>query len=132
MLQIYVFSVVCPALAGWLLFKSSGDSFSFESVFGLPSEPVSLRFGVGIAAIVTGALTLLSPIEGDVPVVGDLIPAVVSIVSGLTLIKEQVVKDSSSALASILEIFSAHRRQIGIASIIVAILHFLLPKALFL
>ncbi|MDR2491702.1 MAG: hypothetical protein LBD20_09915 [Spirochaetaceae bacterium] len=132
MLQIYLCSVVCLALSGWLLFKSSGDVFSFESVFGITGEPVSLRFGVGIAAVITGALTLLSPIEGDVPVAGDLIPAVVSAVGGLTLIKEQVVKDNGSVFASILEIFSAHRRQIGIVSIIVSILHFLLPRALFL
>ena len=56
-----------------LEFKSD---FSLKD-FSLKNENFALVIGILSAAI--GLLKILSPIEGDVPVVGDLVPGVIGL-----------------------------------------------------
>ncbi|MDR2521878.1 MAG: hypothetical protein LBC72_04915 [Spirochaetaceae bacterium] len=133
MLQVYVLSVMCPALAGWMLFKNADEEFSFESVFSLSGKYSACRLGVGIASLVTGVLALLSPIEGDVPLAGDLVPALFSLAAGLSLCDEYFSRDSDTPRRGVFfELIARHRRFIGLGAMIAGALHFLLPRALFL
>ncbi|MDR2601508.1 MAG: hypothetical protein LBC53_03530 [Spirochaetaceae bacterium] len=133
MLQIYFLSVVFPALSGWLLFKSGSTVPLLEPPFSILDEGSTARFVVGSASIITGVLTLLSPVSG-IPFLGDAFPAAASTLSGLCLVDEYFsARDGKPFIKSrFFEVLSAYKRKTGVYSMIIAFLHFLLPKALFL
>ncbi|MDR0551898.1 MAG: hypothetical protein LBG72_07760 [Spirochaetaceae bacterium] len=133
MLQVYFLSVICPAVSGFLLYKDADDTLNFEPAFGFAGKENSLRFVFGIVCAVTGVLTLLSPVEGDIPLIGDIVPAASSLAGGLIFLEEHFhQKDESAARSFFFEILQSKKRAIGIISMIAAAVHFLLPKALFL
>ena len=135
MLQFYFLSIVLNALAGFILI--SGDEvgvLEFKSSFSLKDE--TLRLVAGILSVVIGVLKILSPIEGDIPVVGDLVPAAAGILAGLVLVFEyywdRSTLDASAHDGRIDRILVSNKKIIGVAAIIAAGLHFLFPKVLLL
>ncbi len=74
MLQFYALSVFCNILTGLLVAADGGEGKGFLGRLRKLFEDSSLKFGLGIASLVIAFFKLLSPIEGDVPVVGDLLP----------------------------------------------------------
>ena len=138
MLQFYFLSVLLNALAGYLLFFGDDAIPEFGNGFSLKDE--SFKFIVGILSALTGLLKLLSPIEGDVPVVGDLIPAIVGLLCGFVLIFEYYRSRSTIGNSSedsvqtekIRIILLGNRKIIGFAALITAALHFIFPKVLLL
>jgi len=135
MLQFYFLSIALNVLAGYILI--SGDEngvLEFKGSFSLKDE--TFKFVVGILSVVTGLLKILSPIEGDIPVVGDLIPAITGLVCGFILIFEYYRNrsslDASEHTEKVDRILVSNKKIIGVAALIVAVLHFLFPKVLLL
>ena len=135
MLQFYFLSIVANALAGYILISGSDDSpLVFKSGFSLKDE--TFKLGVGIAALVIGLMKILSVVEGDVPVIGDIIPAVAGILSGFILVFEyyrsRTSLEASENVAKVDRLLVANKKVIGIAALIAAVLHFLFPRVLLL
>lgn len=101
-------------------------SFMNDSIF---------RLVVGILALFAGVLKLVSPIQNDAPVVGDLIPAVACIFGAVALLLEFYANKLSTEinLPFFLQgIFVTGRRYLGVFCIIAGIMHFIFPRIMFL
>ena len=135
MLQFYFLSIVLNAVAGYILITADNEGvLEFKSGFSLKNETTKLV--VGILSMITGLMKILSVIEDDIPVIGDLIPAVCGLAAGFILILEYY-RGRSSLEASentrrIDRIFVSNKKFIGFAALIAALLHFLFPKVLLL
>ncbi|MCI1208056.1 MAG: hypothetical protein LKF96_01245 [Treponema sp.] len=95
----------------------------------------SFRLVLGVLSCLTGLMKLLSVIRNDVPVVGDLIPALAGLIGGSCLLIEYYLMSATveTALPSwIKKIFIDNRKNIGIICIVAAVLHFIFPTVLFL
>ena len=135
MLQVYFLSIFLNVLAGYLLIsKDNGGALEFKSSFNLKDD--TSRLVIGILSALTGLFKLLSPIEGDIPVIGDLVPAAAGLFSGFILIFEYYRSRSSIAeteqTEKINRIFIGNKKLIGFASLIAAVLHFIFPRVLLL
>ena len=135
MIQFYFLSVLLNALAGYILFTGEeGGALEFRSGFSLKDE--TFKFVVGILSVVTGLLKLLSPIEGDIPIIGDFIPGIMSFLAGFILIFEyyrtRSSLENSENAEKIDRILIKNKKIAGIAAFAVAALHFLFPKVLLL
>jgi hypothetical protein len=136
MLQLYLLSVCCDVLAGFILV----NNFTSDSVGGAENSPFALqidvfRFALGIVAILTGLLVLISPIEGSPPFAGDLVPALAALLCGAILVYEFYFTDSGEApsgIGAVAYILRANKKGIGYICILAGILHFLFPRALFI
>ena len=89
MLQFYFLSVALNIACGLALIlpdrpRAGPFLLHLEIVFA----DVGVRVALGSLGMVTGALTLISPIQGDVPLVGDLIPSLTAALAGLVLLLE--------------------------------------------
>ena len=134
MLQFYFLSIVLNALAGYILITgdSEGDSILGFN-FSLKDE--SLRLVLGILSALMGLLKILSVAPGDVPVIGDLFPALTGFLAGFILISEYYRKRASG---DVLEggkkfaLLAANKKIVGIAALAAAALHFLFPTVLLL
>ncbi len=137
MIQFYFLSVLLNAFSGCILFFgiSSKDDPPLEETSGSSFFPSftrseSFRFVLGLAAIAVGVLKLLSPVKGDVPIIGDVFPAAAGIVSGFALIYEHVrVRKFSEKVEQnkYIRKLLDYKTYIGIAAMIAAALHFLFP-----
>ncbi len=130
MVQFYFLSVFMNLLGGLSLMlspiTSQRPAIAGLRVF-LRDPTVSLV--TGILAAVVGAFKLLTVIRGDIPVVGDFLPAVAGITVGSTLILEHFRGGQGSRF----EVFLLeHKAAIGLSAIIAGGVHFLFPMVLFL
>ena len=142
MIQFYFLSIVLNLLAGYILITGDENGvLEFKSDlsnrFAFKDETVKLV--VGIIAVVVGLLKVLSVIEGDVPVLGDFIPALAGLLAGFTLIFEHYKDQASPAVFTDSErtekidsLLVNHKKIIGVIAMIAAVLHFLFPKVLLL
>jgi hypothetical protein len=143
MIQLYFLSILCNGLCGYILF--AGDKNEGEETVDSIGE--SIRFSLntptfhlvlGILCAVTGILKLLSPTMDDFLILGDLVPSAAGVIAGILLIFGIYRQDISAAPENpgTLDRFGVSllrfRKTIGFGLIIVACLHFLFPKALFL
>ena len=136
MLQFYLLSVVLNALAGYTLFfgNSSADSggvMDFKCGFSIKNE--TFRLWIGILSAFTGVFKLLSAVQGDLRIIGDIVPAASGFLCGLILILEHYGSrpDSEESAAGKPNGFlTANKKLIGAAAMIAAILHFLFPTVL--
>ena len=142
MLQFYFLSVLMNALAGYTLFfgnpVDSGGVLDFRCGFSVKTE--TYRFVIGIVSAFTGLFKLLSSVVGDLPLIGDIIPAVLGIMCGLILVFEYFGNRSSDADSVLdseqgkkLNVFLVtNKKLIGAAAMIASVLHFLFPTVLLL
>ena len=135
MLQFYLLSVVLNVLAGYILIAGDNDGvLEFKGGFSLKDE--TIRLVLGILSLLTGLMKILSVVEGDVPVIGDLFPALTGLLSGFILIFEYYRSRSSVEVSEHSErvdrILVSNKRIIGVAALIAAALHFLFPKVMLL
>jgi hypothetical protein len=129
---------------GFLLFSESTDDADNGEVFsgdlGNPNIPVflkneSFRLILGVLTMVVGLLKILSATKGDLPVIGDLVPAVVGLMAGFVLIFEFYHKQSvleEDRPANVGRFLLDHKKMVGVAAIAAAALHFLFPTVLLL
>jgi hypothetical protein len=135
MLQFYFLSILSNILAGVALTAEylAGRFPSIAPFRDLLSRR-GYRASLGALAAAVGFLKLLIRSSAtDVPVVGDLIPALLGIGMGASLLlaaaRERVDR---TPLGRLERAALAYRVPLGFVGIAVAILHFLLPAALFL
>ncbi|MDR1566696.1 MAG: hypothetical protein LBS48_05375 [Treponema sp.] len=134
MIQFYFLSIFFNLIAGYILI-SGDESGPLEVRPGLSLNDETLRLIVGILCMVTGVLKLLSSIEGDLPVLGDIIPAVVGFAGGFILVFEYYrgrVGVESDNTESFKQMLVRNKKIVGAAAIVIALLHFLFPKVLLL
>jgi hypothetical protein len=135
MLQFYFRSILANLLAGTALTAEylAGRFPAFAPFRDLLSRR-GWRACLGVLAAVVGFLKLLirsSP--ADVPVVGDLIPALAGMAMGASLLLHVVREKSDVTPVGRLErVALTYRVPLGFIGIAAAVLHFLLPAALFL
>jgi uncharacterized membrane-anchored protein len=136
MIQFYFLSIFFNAVSGYVLAMESQKEDSVVeagSQFSLDNE--TIRLILGILTLVSGLLKLLSAIQGDIPVIGDLLPAVFGLLAGFILVfdyyrtKASVESEKSALIERIL---IKNKRWIGFVTIASAVLHFLFPSVLFL
>jgi hypothetical protein len=135
MLQFYFLSILCNAAAGFVLFRNEEYPVSDDPRFRFSIHNESFRLSLGILVCVTALLKILSVVQGDIWVIGDLIPALAGILSGFILIFEYYRhhSDIESEKSEKLEIFfEKNRKWIGILAMASAALHFLFPTVMFL
>ncbi|MDR0387641.1 MAG: hypothetical protein LBH57_06350, partial [Treponema sp.] len=90
---------------------------------------------LGILTMLTGLLKLLSSTAGDIPVIGDIIPAIAGLGAGFILIFEYynsrsaLNTEKSEKFARSLE---HNKRWVGFIAMAAAALHFLFPSVLLL
>ncbi|GHV90858.1 hypothetical protein AGMMS50268_13610 [Spirochaetia bacterium] len=136
MIQFYFLSIVFNAAAGFVLINEGTDvENSIESSLKFSFRNETFHLILGILTMVTGLLKLLSSTPGDIPIIGDLLPAVTGLAAGFILLfgyyqSRSVIEDDKNTRIG--EIVSKNRKWIGFAALIVAALHFLFPQALLL
>lgn len=137
MLQFYLLSVIMNVIAGIMLsagFIDERVSFVSGMKEFFDGKP-SIKVTVGGITFVVGFFKLLSVTRGDVPVVGDLLPALAGLVMGLALFLDYY-KSRSTVSSTFVDgaekVLLNNRNVIGLAGIVIGLLHFLLPRVLFL
>ncbi len=132
MAQIYLLSVLSNIVAGLTLAGDYlGEKIPFLATFKnlRANRPASVTIGVVTAII--GIIKLIVPSPGEtIPVVGDLLPALTGIALGVILLVDSfraTVESRGEQLKKISTAVLTYRVPVGIAGVVVAILHFLFP-----
>ena len=133
MLPVYFLSVLLNGLSGGILAfgkeETEGGGFSFS----LNNETV--RLGIGILTFITGVLKILSPVVGNVPIIGDLFPAAAGLVGGFILAFDFYCRHNtidSLSVERIADLISKNRKLIGFCCIAASALHFIFYPIIFL
>ncbi len=89
MIQFYFLSVFFNLIGGYALVAGRDERKrgAIDGVRETLRDPTA-RLVVGILTTVTGAFKLLTVVRGDIPVVGDFLPAVAGLAVGATLLLE--------------------------------------------
>ena len=143
MVQLYFLSILFNGLIGFLLvFTEARDTESIESSMKFSFSSGGFRLTLGILAALTGIIKLFAPLNtmvNQIPILGDLLPALAGIVAGFITIfsfyrenSSKIDNDQDGQLDRIGDIFLHYKKAAGFALLAVAALHFLFPTALFL
>jgi hypothetical protein len=139
-MQLWFLSVLLNVLAGLvLIFTASSSEEPTETADGFASAPAffenkTFRLVLGILCVLVGVIKL-GVTQTRVPILGDLLPALAGIVSGGALLIEYYTHSSSLSVelpGFLRKICIDEKKYLGIVSIVVAVLHFIFPKILFL
>ena len=137
MIQFYFLSILTNIIGGIAL---SGGFFEkkvqgFKGLQDFFGNKAGLRVTVGIVAVVTGVLKLLSVSKGDVPVIGDFLPAFSGLIVGTALLYERYKEKSSlpeeSSVTLIDRLVIKNKTIIGGCAIGIGVLHFFLNQIIF-
>ena len=138
MVQLYFLSILFNGFAGYVLItQEKWDMGSLEDSMKFSPRNGTFRLVLGILAALTGLLKLLSPFDGSLPFLGDLVPAVFGLAGGFTLVfgfyrEHEESVGSDGKLDKLGDTLLRWKKVLGYALIASSLLHFLLPKALFL
>ncbi|MDR1127842.1 MAG: hypothetical protein LBL20_00900 [Treponema sp.] len=146
MVQFYFLSILLNALAGFFLVSGfmndagKGEGGGSPAYSGNPHIPAflkneSLRLVIGVLCMVVGLLKILSSTQGDIPVIGDLFPALAGLMAGFVLAFDFYRNRSSleeNRPAGFGQFLLNHKKAIGFTAIASAALHFLFPSVLLL
>ncbi len=136
MIQFYFLSVFLNAAAG-LALASRNDGATTGPLAGLRAflSGDAPRLIVGSLSVVTAVFKFLTPVEGDVPVIGDLAPALAGLLSGVALLLDYYRSKSdvaSPGLERVFKLILGRRRALGVAALAAAALHFVFPRIVLL
>jgi hypothetical protein len=134
MIQFYFLSILLNGLTGYILgFTGDEPEGTAASVPGFSLNNNTFRLVLGILITLTGLLKLLSPM--DIPIIGDLLPALLALAAGFVLFfgyyRDRSTVDSEK-IAGLEESIRRYKKWLGFALLASAGLHFLFPQALFL
>ncbi len=134
--QIYLISVVVNLLAGvTLAHEFLEPRIRLSAVFNSDLfETPRFWFGLGAVSFITGFLKLISA-QADMPVIGDLLPAVAGLVMGITLLVQfyrHRTESLPNAVETLDKVFVANRTAVGIVGAVIALVHLVFPRVLFL
>lgn len=137
MVQFYLLAVVVNILGGLMLssemlgeripmVRSLRESLSFNSV---------TRIVIILVMLFVALFKILSVTEGDVPVVGDLLPAL-SLVALSAVYFLEYYEDRANVKTPAFEkletVFIGNKSIIGIIAVVAGVAHFIFPRVLFL
>ena len=144
MAQFYFLSILLNILAGLILIfgrnlaeppaEAEDDGESAISIGSFSLDNSGFRLIVGILCVFVALMKILSVFNGDIPVVGDLLPVLAGLISGASILLEYYMASSvdeplsENPITKIIE----WRKYIGIGCVAVAILHFVFPQIIFL
>ncbi len=135
--QFYLLSVLANLVAGLTLAGDYlGAKFAFLASFKNLRDNRPATIIIALVTVVIGVLKLiiLSPRE-SIPVAGDLLPALTGIILGGTLLIEafrQKVEATGQSVEKISKVVLNYRVPMGIAVVVIALVHFLFPGAVIL
>jgi hypothetical protein len=142
MVQLFFLSIVFNGFAGFLfIFGDLGGSDSAEGGKKFSFKGDGFRFVVGILAAATGLLKLFVPFvdpeRATIYILGDLLPALAGLAAGFMLIfgfyrERSAQVDDEEKINSFGDIFLQYKKAAGIVILVIALLHFFFPGALFL
>lgn len=139
MIQLYLLSIVFNGFTGFLLMMGDSDETASTIEGSIRFSPFSggFRLILGILTALTGLLKLLSPVEKQTPILGDMLPALAGVVAGFILIfgfyREHSARVSGDGrLDRIGDTFLQYKKIVGITLLVLSGLHFLFPTAFFL
>lgn len=135
MVQFYLLSVLLNALTGFVIIFADRDDERSPGKIPDVLYDETFRLVLGTLAGVVGFFKFLTVVRGDVPVVGDLLPALAGLAGSFVLLFEfyRTRNDlTEENLTPVIRSLVGSKKYIGIACIAVAILHFLFPVVLFL
>jgi hypothetical protein len=118
--------------------KASGsDKNPIKTIFGNNTffDDKTFRLVLGVLTSFVGLMKLLSVVHNDIPVVGDLIPALAGLFGGVSLLVEYYCQNASGELKLpdlVQRLFVDDRKYIGYLCMAAAVLHFLFPDVLLL
>ncbi|MDR1100127.1 MAG: hypothetical protein LBL28_06555 [Treponema sp.] len=134
MVQFYFLSILLNGLTGFILIRGGDDpEAAIETSIRFSLSNNTFRLVLGILITITGLLKILAPI--DIPVVGDLLPALLGLAAGFVLFFEYYRGQStveSENMIRLEETIRRYKKWLGFALLASAALHFLFPRALFL
>ncbi len=134
MVQFYALSVVINVLCGLLLTLEENEKRTgVMSRLRKALDDRGVKFALGIGALVVGVFKILTPIAGDVPVIGDLLPALAGVAVGGVFLTEFYRRSSDVSTETVQKLDSTllvNKRYIGILAVGSGILHFLMPGVL--
>ena len=136
MVQFYFLSIFVNLIGGLLL---AGDvlnkQFSkldiLQELFKAPAYLLSFSIISGV----TGIFKIISVFNGDVPVIGDLIPALISMLIAVYLFitwQKSRDQDINTAFEKTDSLIDKYKNILGIAAIVISLLHFFFPNVLFI
>lgn len=135
MLQFYFLSILTNAVTGCILFFTDENDDSKAGAFYQVLKNEKFSLVMGVVTFVTGFFKLLTVVPGDVPVVGDLIPAVCGLLGGFALLYYYYSSKSEKGLTSpkfLQKIILEGKKYLGLVCMIAAGLHFIFPAVLFI
>jgi drug/metabolite transporter (DMT)-like permease len=136
MAQFYLLSIVTNILAGLALAGDYlGERIPFLSSWKNIRERRGWLIGIGVSAAVVGVIKLIIPSPGEtVPVAGDLLPALFGMGQGAALLADAFRKRvaTSERLENVSRAVLTYRVPLGIAGIVVALVHFFVPQVVIL
>jgi hypothetical protein len=137
MTQLYLLSIVSTVLAGLALSGDYlGSRLAFLATFRSWTEHRGPTIGLGVLTAVVGVLKLFIRSPGEtVPVAGDLLPALAGMALGAALFFETTLRRPSATESRVDRYAKAvlsYRVPLGLAGLVVALLHFLFPGAVIL
>lgn len=133
MVQLYFLSILLNLLGGFgLASETVVERISGFRIFSDFFEGrTTLKIVVGLLSFIVGILKLLSSM--DIPVAGDLLPALCNIAVGIALTLDYYKERSESGSSEKLNDFFARNSSfIGITAVLFGFLHFLIPRVLLL
>lgn len=135
MIQFYFLSILFNLMAGYTLVYSEPEKLSATNPFSALIQNETVKLLLGVLTFISGFLKILSSVRGDIPVIGDILPALCGLAAGFTLLLDYFKSRSTLAEAGtgiVYTVFHTNAKWIGIAAIISAVLHFVFPTVLLL
>ncbi len=132
MVQVYFLVVLCNLIMGIILTKEFFNSKfeNFSQIYQLLSSEI-LQVTVGCIGTIVGILTLFLRYTGNMIILGDFIPAIIAIISGITLFIEYIAheeKTESSMIKFFKNTFLKNRIILGFSALSIGIIHFVIPS----
>jgi hypothetical protein len=132
MAQFYFLSILSNMVAGLTLAGDYlGEKIPFLASFKNLRANRPATVTIGIVTVIIGVIKLIVLSPGEhLPVIGDILPALTGIAVGGILLVEafrEKVESRGEPLKTISSTVLTYRVPVGIAAVVVAVLHFLFP-----
>lgn len=126
MFQIYFLSVLLNILVGLFLIYEN----KIENSNLIIQKPLLIMV-LGFASIIVGIIKLFVVAQPDIVIIGDLLPAVFGIVGGFCILLNYFLlygKNEIILKPVVQKIFVDWKKTIGVLTLVVGILHFIIPQ----
>ncbi len=137
MIQFYFLAVLLNVFGGLLLYSTAEEERLpiFNTIQESLRNNQAWRMIYIILMVIVALFKILSVTEGDVVIVGDLLPALSLLVIGFEQFLEYYNDRSTveeGGMQRLNALFRQNRRLLGIAAVVIGAVHFLFPRVLFL